>query len=174
MAQSLWQLQAWQVASRAFLGCVLGPRASWGEAAGAGDFQRGPSRDSQGRKGKANPTHRHLGSRTSIQSPPGPAGRGAPLQRRAFSRTPCLPSLGPEKSTWSGAGAGSSAGVGRGSGEKEPSLRLCSEASVHRLCAPAAGGRSSAALEDAQGGKGTAVWAAVYEPLRSRDKGHST
>lgn len=52
LAQSLWQLQAWPVASQAFLGRVLGPWASRVEEAGAEDFQRGQSRDSKGAKAR--------------------------------------------------------------------------------------------------------------------------
>ncbi|CAK7314281.1 hypothetical protein VULLAG_LOCUS18194 [Vulpes lagopus] len=40
LAQSLWQLQAWQVASQEYLGCLLDPWVSQVEEAGVEDFQK--------------------------------------------------------------------------------------------------------------------------------------
>ena len=151
MAQSLWRLQAWQVASQAFLGCVLGPRASQVEEAGAEDSQRGQSRG-QGGERQGDLAHRYLGSTTSVWSAPGLAGRGLP-SREGLSARPCLPSFGSKKSTWSG---GAQRGAGRGRGEKKqknPRSRRSSEANVDGPSAPAAQvALKHSSGEDAQAG----------------------
>lgn len=53
LAQSLWRLRAWQVASRHFWDVLLGPWALQVEEAGVEDFQReGQRRDSKGKRGR--------------------------------------------------------------------------------------------------------------------------